>query len=68
MESSHLVNLVSILAGFLRNSIEDAVVVAHHRVECILGAGLYAPQLRGWLRFYEPKQFLLFEAKQARAE
>ena len=32
--------------------------------ECIVGTGLYAPQLRGWLQYFGHEQFLIFEARQ----
>ena len=37
-------------------------------MECVIGAGLYAPQLRGWLRYFEPRQFLLLEASRVYAD
>lgn len=37
-------------------------------MECLLAWGMYAPQLRGWLGLFSPRQFLLLEATQLTAE
>jgi len=47
---------------------EACTTVACGWTECILGAGMYAPQLRGWLRYFEPRQFLLLEASRVYAD
>ena len=36
--------------------------------ECIVGAGLYAPQLRHWLRHFGRESFLLLEEQQLRSQ
>ena len=47
---------------------EACTTVACGWTECILGTGMYAPQLRGWLRYFEPRQFLLLEASRVYAD
>lgn len=37
-------------------------------LECLVGTGLYAPQLRGWLAHFSPEQMLLLEASQLTSE
>jgi len=36
--------------------------------ECMLGVGLYAPQLRSWLQHFDARQILLFERTQLSVE
>jgi hypothetical protein len=36
--------------------------------DCVIGTGLYAPQLRGWLAPFPPEQLLLLEASQLLSE
>jgi hypothetical protein len=37
-------------------------------LDCLVGTGLYAPQLRGWLATFPPTQLLLLEASQLSVE
>jgi len=47
---------------------EACTTVACGWLECVLGAGMYAPQLRGWLRYFDRRQFLLLEASRVYAD
>jgi len=43
------------------------ITLACNWYECVLGTGLYAPQLRHWLRYFPPERFLLLEETSLRS-
>ena len=43
------------------------ITLACNWYECVLGTGLYAPQLRHWLRYFGPERFLLLEETSLRS-
>ena len=47
---------------------QECTTRACNWVECILGAGLYGPQLRHWLTYFGPDSFLLLEEEQLRSQ
>ena len=51
-----------------REEWEQCTTVACNWYECVVGLGMYAPQLRGWLRYFDPHQFLLLEAHRVLSE
>ena len=50
--------------GTTETSVDDwmaCTTLACSWFECVMGTGMYAPQLRNWLRYFEPKQLLLLD-------
>ena len=47
---------------------QECVTRACNWIECILGAGLYAPQVLHWLQHFPPERFLLLEEGQLRSQ
>ena len=54
--------------GVTNDDWERCVTTACNWHECIVGTGLYAPQLRAWLKYFSPHQFLLLEVNQLQWE
>ena len=58
----------SIPATQLVSAWQECTTRACNWVECILGGGLYGPQLRHWLKHFGSDRFLLLEEEQLRTQ